>query len=518
MRGRGDAHPEQAAGSATDGRQAARGGAILVSRFAVTSLLNYLLGVVLAWILVPAEFGVVATVQAVLLLTGLTLAAGIPWAIASRAAGARAEAERAGVIRLFRTGLLLNTLAGGALAAALLGAEALGLRLIPSGSPLLLAATAVTLPVLSFNAVLAGMLQGNRRFGGLGALQATEVAVKAAVAVVLAGVAGLGADGVALGFLAGACAATAVGLWTLRDLMPGRGPLAASMTFSVSVPFWVGSTAMALLPTADLLGLQLAGAGTGVAGVTVTSLAAYQVCGILARSAFYVGDAMVDAVFPFMARQRGTPRSHAWFMAAARWFPLGLLPLQLVLVLAPAPVLALFFPSDYAGSAGLLRILAVGTVGLIAGGMLVKALYANDLAALVAPRAGIAAGVEVVGIGLLVPWLGAVGAALAFGLGSWAAAVLLGVAYVRSQRVALPPTRIWLRYAPALACCVTLLLVAQQQDRNLPAAAGLILLALAAFVSVAAVGSLIPPRDLLRAGRTLVAAGRSIGRLVGRAG
>jgi O-antigen/teichoic acid export membrane protein len=514
VRGRGDAGAEQAAGSATDGRQAARGGAILVSRFAVTSLLNYLLGVVLAWILVPAEFGVVATVQAVLLLTGLTLAAGIPWALASRAAGARAEAEQAGVIRLFRTGLLLNTLAGGALAVALLGAEALGLRPIPSGSPLLLVATAVTLPVLSFNAVLAGMLQGNRRFGGLGALQATEVVVKAVVAVVLAGVGGLGADGVALGFLAGACTATAVGLWNLRDLMPGLGPLAASMTFSVSVPFWVGSTAMALLPTADLLGLQLAGVG---AGVTVTSLAAYQVCGILARSAFYIGDAMVDAVFPFMARQRGTPRSHAWFMAAARWFPLGLLPLQLVLVLAPAPVLALFFPPDYAGSAGLLRILAVGTMGMIAGGMLVKALYANDLAALVAPRAGIAAGVEVVGIGLLVPRLGAVGAALAFGLGSWVAAVLLGVAYLRSQQVVLPPTRIWLRYAPALACCVTLLLVAQQQDRNLLAAAGLILLALAAFVAVASAGNLIPPRDLLRAGRSLVAAGRSIGRLVGRA-
>jgi O-antigen/teichoic acid export membrane protein len=515
-------------GRLSEEQTAARGGAIMVLRFAITSLLNYLLGVVLAWILVPAEFGVVGTVQALLLLCGLVLGAGVPWALASRAAAGDPGAsggERAGVAALFRTGLLLNTAAGAAAAAALLGAEASGLRPIPSTSPVLLGATAATLPVLSFNAVLAGMLQGSRRFSGLGALQAVEVVVKSGVAVALTAGAGMGADGVAVGFLAGACAATGLGLWSLRDLLPGRGELAALMTFRVSVPFWVGSASMALLPTVDLLGLQLAGAGSGV---TTATLAAYQVCGILARSVYYVGDALIDAVFPFMARRRGTPGSHDWFVAAARWLPLGLLPLQAVLLLAPAPVLALFFPSAYADVAGLLRVLDLGTVGLIAAGMLVKALYANDEAGLVAPRTALAGAVEIGAVVLLVPRGGAEAAAGAYTLGSWTAAVLLGTAYARVQARVRPLTALRvgtaMRYLLCLAGCGAVLAAAQHRPG--PVGAGLIVAALVVFYLLAGSTRLLPDEDLHRAGRlAAVAAGaaaralRSAGRLLaGRAG
>jgi O-antigen/teichoic acid export membrane protein len=488
---------------------AARGGAILVIRFAVTSLLNYLLGVALAWILAPAQFGVVGTVQALLLLTGLVLGAGVPWALASRAAVAGPNpsgAERAAVARLFRSGLLLNTVVGVVLAAVVLVVQVAGLRLIPSTSPVLLGATAATLPVLSFNAVLAGMLQGSRRFGGLGALQSCEVVVKSVVAVVLAAGAGMGADGVALGFLAGACAASAVGLWSLRDLWPGRGHvLAALVTFRVSGPFWVGSASMGLLPTVDLLGLQLVGARSGV---TTATLAAYQVCGILARSIYYVGDALIDAVFPFMASRRGTPGSHAWFVAAARWLPLGLVPLQLALTLAPAPVLALFFPAAYADVAGLLRVLNLGAVGMIVAGMLVKGLYANGQAARVASRTAVAAAVEIVAIAVLVPRLGASGAAGAFTLGSWTAAVLLAVAYARVQAVVHPLTGpragITTRYAASLAGCAAVLTVAQRRPD--PAGIALLLVALVIFYLLAAAFQVLPAEDVGRVRRLVAGA------------
>jgi hypothetical protein len=49
-------------------RSAAAGGAILVARFAAGAVLNYAFGVGLAWLLVPAEFGVISAVQNVLLL------------------------------------------------------------------------------------------------------------------------------------------------------------------------------------------------------------------------------------------------------------------------------------------------------------------------------------------------------------------------------------------------------------------------------------------------------------------
>ena len=41
-------------------RSAAAGGVILVARFAAAAVLNYVFGIALAWLLVPAEFGTVA--------------------------------------------------------------------------------------------------------------------------------------------------------------------------------------------------------------------------------------------------------------------------------------------------------------------------------------------------------------------------------------------------------------------------------------------------------------------------
>ncbi|HET9656847.1 MAG TPA: hypothetical protein VFP72_15950, partial [Kineosporiaceae bacterium] len=243
--------------------------------------------------------------------------------------------------------------------------------------------------------------------------------------------------------------------------------------------------------------------------------------GILARSVYYVADALIDAVFPFIARARGTAGSHAWFVAAARWFPLGLLPVQAVLLLAPAPVLALLFPSAYADAAGLLRVLDLGTVGLIGAGMLVKALYANDAAVTVAPRTALAAVVEVTALAALVPAAGAAGAAWAYTLGSWTAAVLLGVAYLRLQDAARPLSAVrggaTARYLLCLAGCGTVLTVAQHQPG--PLGGALIIGALGLFGALAATTRLLSAQDLRRirqVGAAVTGAARRTVRSAGR--
>jgi hypothetical protein len=53
---------------------------ILVARFAAGAVLNYVFGIGLAWLLLPARFGIVSAVQNVLLLAAGLLTAGLPWA------------------------------------------------------------------------------------------------------------------------------------------------------------------------------------------------------------------------------------------------------------------------------------------------------------------------------------------------------------------------------------------------------------------------------------------------------
>ena len=67
-------------------RTATAGSVILVSRFAATAVLNYVVGLALAWLLTPDAFGLVSAIQNVLLLAAGLLTAGLPWALALRIA------------------------------------------------------------------------------------------------------------------------------------------------------------------------------------------------------------------------------------------------------------------------------------------------------------------------------------------------------------------------------------------------------------------------------------------------
>ncbi|MHA3702942.1 hypothetical protein ACXR2U_12260 [Jatrophihabitans sp. YIM 134969] len=436
-------------------RSARAGGVILVIRFATGAVLNYAFGVALTWLILPSEFGAVAAAQNVLLLSTGVLTAGFPWMLALRLAENPSPEEARGQ---FRTAVIGNVVIGAVLATLFVVLQLGGVRLIATDSTAVVATVAAEIVVLSFNAVLNGALQGTRRFGGLGAMQSVEIIVKCAVAIALVVGLGAGTAGVTTGFLAGSAVATVIALRALRGVLPGFGAPGSLRTAGAAVPFWIATAGFTVLLTADVLGLSVVGAATGVSAAAV---AAYQACSILARAGYFVADALVDAVFPFMAAHR-TSRwdSHRWLLAAARWVPLVVVPLLAVMALVPGPLLALFFPAGYGDDSLVLRLLALGTIGIIVTNTMVKGLFALDRARLAAVVIPVAVLVELVALAVLVPRYGPAGAAGAALAGGWTGAVGLTAGYWRVQRPGGVPVRFLGRWAVALIPTIALLLVA----------------------------------------------------------
>jgi O-antigen/teichoic acid export membrane protein len=417
-------------------RTATAGSVILVSRFAATAVINYVVGLALAWLLTPDAFGLVSAVQNVLLLAAGLLTAGLPWALALRIA--QTHGVPAASRPEFRTALVVNFGFGVALGVAFLGTQLFAVELLPSHSLILSLIVAAEMPVLAVNSTLAGAAQGSSRFGGLGAMQTTESLVKCVAAVFMVSVLHAGPTGVALSFLIGTLGSVLLGLNTCRGLLPGRGPMASLGFLRAATSIWFASASMTFLITADLLGLQFFGR---TAGVTAAVLAGYQACGLLGRACYYVGDALADAVFPFMARSDDPEDRNRWFMAPMRWVMLLIVPIQVGFLLAPGPVLRLFLPAHYSSAQTLLRLIAAGTLGALMTDMLMKGLFAGGHGRQVGRRMSVAVTVEVVGLAILVPRFGAVGAGISYLLASYSGMALLGFFYLRVNRLRPPSLR-----------------------------------------------------------------------------
>lgn len=412
----------------------------------MVAVLNYSLSVALAWLLAPADFGLVSATQAVLLLAALVLQSGFPRGIAL------IEARRAGPMSESADAVLRGALVGNFCFGALLGVgfvliDGLVVEILPRGGTWLPVIVAVTFPAFAVNAVVKGVLHGRRRFGAFGLVQVVEVFVKCFVAIVLVGLMSRAGVAVALGFLVGAVIATAVAIWRVPDVLPRWGTFTRRARSLNVAPVFIGTVGFALFATIDLLGLQVAGQGFGV---TAATLAVYQVGVLLARAPYYVAEALSDAVFPFVARDIDTPaKSHAWFGTGARWTVLLVTPLELVLVLRPDLFLDLLFPDQYATAAGLVRLIGIGTLGMIVMGGCGKALQALGEQTRYARAMVMVLLLETLLLTVLVPRLAAVGAAMAFLLSAWSGAVVLLVAYYRRQRAPLPPWHSLLSFALA---------------------------------------------------------------------
>jgi O-antigen/teichoic acid export membrane protein len=461
----------------------------MIAAFGTGALLNYAFGLALAWLLLPAEFGIVAAVQNVILLASGLLIAGLPRALNRRIARTHGDPEAAKPE--FRTALIANVGLGLLLAAAFLAAQLSGAPLVPTHSMLLNLAVAAEIPLVALDSILVAAAVGGRRFAGAGTLQSAEILVKCVTALLLVKVLHAGPVGVALGFIVGTLVSILIGVRTTRDLLPGPGPLARLGFLTTSAAFWLASASMTFLMTADLLGLEVIGRA---AGLTVGALAGYQACAMLARASFYLSFAIGEAVFPFIARSETAEEQHRWFMAAARWVPLLIIPVQMGLILAPGPVLRLFLPLHYATVQPLLRVLAVGTLGALMTNILMLALLAIGHGRQVAWRMCVTAGAEVIGLITLVPGHGALGAAYSYLIAGYLGVALLAPLYLRLLHVRLPALRRLAAYTAGLTPSAALFVLADQSP--FVAAWPLIVAALCLFVIPARRMRLITDADV----------------------
>ncbi|MEJ2870562.1 oligosaccharide flippase family protein [Actinomycetospora sp. OC33-EN08] len=429
-------------------RGAGGGSVVLLGAVALTAAMNYGLGLALAWLLPTDAFGAVGVLLNLLLLATSVLAAGFPWALARDTA----RGEEAGSVRVALVGnVVLGTVLGGAFAAVQLTSGAV----LPGVGPVPTLLAAATIVVLAVVAVLIGALQGARRFDAVGAARVSEIVVKVVAALGAVGLAGYGIGGVAAALLAAAVASALVAYLAAADRLPrgSRQPRRPRPgTLAAAVPMAVSTTCFGLLGTLDVLAL-------GAAGVPLAVVGVYQAAAVLARAPFFVGSALSDAAFPFIAGAPTAAAAHRALLGALRWVPLVLVPCQLVLVVVPGPVLDVVLPDSYAPAAGPVRILSLGTTGLLLADMLLKALFARGAAAAVARRVPVAVLAQVAALVVLVPTSGAAGAAWAFAVGTWTTVALLGVLYVRLLRPTWS-TPVPTRWAAAVAVLVALLLVA----------------------------------------------------------
>jgi O-antigen/teichoic acid export membrane protein len=438
-------------------RTATTGGLILVAAVGAASALNYGFGVALAWLLPQEEFGVVGVLFNLISLAAFVLTAGFPWAIARAVAHAETTGRTPATDVAVRGGLAGNIGLGIALAAGFVVVQATTGRLLPGAGWGWTAAVALALVLLSVSNAVCGVLQGARRFDALAVTGVAEILVKVVLGLALVTLLGSGVSGVVVAVLVGVVVAVVATHRSARDKLPGAGPLAGGAALAQGLPMAVGTVSFGMLATLDVLLLSALGQAHGV---TIAAVAVYQAAAILARAPYFLSDAISDAAFPFMAGGRTPQEAHRAFVSAFRWVPLLFVPVLLVLVIAPGSVVGLVFPADYAAAAGIARIMALGTLGLIVTDMLQKALFARGFAGAVALRLPCAAVLQVLALVVLVPRLGATGAAIGFTVGTWSAAALTGALYVRHHRPGRVPPRTVAAWSSALAVLGVLLVAA----------------------------------------------------------
>jgi O-antigen/teichoic acid export membrane protein len=379
------------------------------------------------------------------------------------------------------------------LAAAFAAVQLSTSAILPGVGPGLTLLLAATIVLLALGQVLAGGLQGARRFSAVGLSRVAEIVVKVAVGLFLVAFVGLGFLGVVWALFVSAAVVVVLAAWALRDRLPGPGTLSGVRAFTSAGPMAVGTATFGMLGTLDVLLLPAIG---GAHGVTLAVVAVYQAAAVLARAPFLLGKGISDAVFPFIAKARTTAEAHRWFLAGFRWLPLAIIPAQLTLLISPGALLGLMFPADYADGADLVRIITIGTTGAIAIDMLLKALYARGRATTVAVRMPGVVVVQLIGMLVLVPELGAIGAAISYAAANWIGAGLLAMAYLRPHLSASVPMRTAVGWLGAIGGLVSILLAATLVPRPLDLL--VMVLGLACYAAIAVRLRLVPEAEIER--------------------
>ena len=393
----------------------------MVGAFTGTSLVNYGFGLAAGWFLQPGDFGLLAFAQTLLLICGLILNSGFAWSLtrslASLAPSRHSALTRGAIVQNLGLAIVLSA----ALAAMfVLGPLHAGLEDLR-----VLLIVVSTLPFIALVASVSAAAQGLGRFSAAALLQLIEVVGKAAVGLALVHL-GFGIVGAVAGFLIGAILAAGVGIWLLTRVfgISLRGNLEYLPVRDTSGLFGA-LLAQAILLNQDVLAMKL------YSGNNRALTGEYQAGIVLANAPFYLAAALLPLLFTELAGLQDKGNAHRIVGGWLGMTLLLLLPMEMVLILAPNWAIQEVFPHAYRSGASALRLLALGNCVVIPCAALSTVFQAIGLAAVPARIVLVVVVCEAVALRIAVPLWQGQGAATLFLVAGTSALLGLGITYAK---------------------------------------------------------------------------------------
>jgi len=416
---------------------------VLLLTFGGTSVVNYAFSLAMGRLLLPGDFGLLAFAQVLMLIASLVLSSGITWSLTATTVGV-AGPQRAALVR----GALVSNLGLAVLIdLAIVALFALGPLRPGLETANVTAIVALTLVCVSVINTAVAAMQGAERFGTVAAIQGLEILCKAVAGTTFV-LLGFGVAGAIAGFLAGSIVGVLLGLYQIVRALetPPWGTISLPSS-RVMGPMFGALLGLALLQNLDLAAVKLFSSGAR----SLTGY--YQAATILATAPYYlVSSALIPVLLTQLARLDTVAATRRRVSALLRLVAILVVPIEAILALAPAAVLHLLFPVEYAPAAPTLRVLALGNGALMLLVILGTSFQAVGRARVPARALlGITA-VEIVLLWAVVPVWHNDGAAGIFAVAATAALVVLGVVYLRAlSRQWRQRTALWLaRYAAAV--------------------------------------------------------------------
>lgn len=330
---------------------AARGSFILTAAMIVAGLLIYAFHVVLAWLLSPEAYGVFGVYTALLMVSGFFVESGFPPTVAKFLAEEREDKPK-----ILRTALLGNLMLGIVIVTILyfitravnLGEEYNSIILV----------LVLTLLMASLYSVSRHALQGLFRFNRMGAVEVFVRGMMLLFGVVLV-LLGLGVFGAVLGIAIATFFGLALALFWLRDTRFWQGKdLAGLGIYNFVAPMFFSSLCLTLVMYIDILGVKLL--------VTSEELVGYYLSAItLVKAPVVIAWGVIGAVFPFISKYARRDEARLYITTSLKYSLLFLVPMLVTLMVAPKPLLTLFFPEQYSAAANALAIISLGMIFLI---------------------------------------------------------------------------------------------------------------------------------------------------------
>jgi O-antigen/teichoic acid export membrane protein len=394
---------------------------VMLISFGGTSVLNYSFSIIMGWLLLPGDFGWLAFAQATILVAGLVLQQGFTWSLARAVANADGSRRDA----LVRGALVANLVLALAMGATVGGLYVAGPLRPGLETGTVAAIVGLTFLFISLAATARGCAQGSERFAMVASLQITEIVCK-----VLGGTAlvllGFGATGAVAGFLIGGMAATALGFYYLVGRLgvrlDGRVELPS---LRLAGPMFVALLGVSLLLNLDLAALKLFTHERALVGY-------YQAGLVLANAPYYlVTVSIIQVLFVRLARLRDLTATQEAVGEALSLVVTLILPIEIVLIIAPEQALLALFPDSYASDASALQLLAIGNALLIVVAILSAAFQAVGRARVPALLLLTIVSLESLALRVVVPTREAIGAASVFAAAAAIALLALGTLYLR---------------------------------------------------------------------------------------